>query len=147
MARENREGQREHFEEVLESVQEVAEHVEEVVGEKLEAVGLGEDDIHKFKLAVREAALNAVKHGNKEDTSKKVTFLFDYDPATNEVVVSFTDEGEGFDPDEVPDPTKDENILKTGGRGILTMRAGANVQFERGGRKAVLRKTFGQKEG
>ncbi len=71
-------------------------------------------------MAVREAVTNAVVHGNKLDDAKKVELRLRNTLEGFEISVH--DQGSGFNPNEVPDPTTDENILKTSGRGIFFMR-------------------------
>jgi serine/threonine-protein kinase RsbW len=83
--------------------------------------GLGDDFISSIDLAVRESVANAVKHGNKFDESKIVEIRLSKDDGTFEM--SVRDHGAGFDPEEIPDPTDPENLLKASGRGILFMRA------------------------
>lgn len=83
--------------------------------------GYGADTVFGINLALEEALANAVKHGNKNDLSKDVHVLFGV--SRDEVHISVRDEGTGFDPERVPDPTDDENIEKPCGRGIMLMRA------------------------
>ena len=71
-------------------------------------------------MAVREAVTNAVLHGNKLDEAKIVEVELKKSPEAFEINVH--DQGSGFNPNDVPDPTKEENILKTSGRGIFFMR-------------------------
>jgi len=73
------------------------------------------------RLAVEEAVTNAIKHGNRLDPAKTITIDLDVDG--RQVAISVTDQGGGFDPSGVPDPTTDENIEKPSGRGIMLMRA------------------------
>lgn len=73
-----------------------------------------------LQLALQEAFVNAVKHGNENDASKKIWVDFSVRPSL--VRVRIADEGEGFDPDAVPDPTAPENLVTPGGRGLLLMR-------------------------
>jgi serine/threonine-protein kinase RsbW len=82
---------------------------------------LNEDKFNNLTLAFSEAAANSIVHGNKSDKSKivKITVKVDDENMT----ISLLDQGEGFDVDEVPDPTKPENILKDHGRGIHIMRS------------------------
>jgi serine/threonine-protein kinase RsbW len=84
-----------------------------------------EDSTHWVGVAVRESVINAIKHGNREDPGKLVTIEFAFTPADqpDRLVVRVTDQGEGFDPDEVADPLAPENILKSSGRGIFFMRS------------------------
>jgi len=83
--------------------------------------GLGDDFISSIDLAVRESVANAVKHGNKFDESKIVEIRMAKSSVGFEM--SVRDFGSGFDPEEIPDPTDPENLLKASGRGILFMRA------------------------
>lgn len=83
--------------------------------------GLGDDFISSIDLAVRESVANAVKHGNKFDESKSVEVRLTKNAVGFEM--SVRDFGTGFDPDQIPDPTDPENLLKASGRGILFMRA------------------------
>lgn len=83
-----------------------------------------EDAIHWVGVAVRESVINAIKHGNREHPDKVVIVEFAFTPVDDptELVVSVTDQGEGFVPEEVADPLAPENILKSSGRGIFFMR-------------------------
>ena len=74
-----------------------------------------------IRLAVEEAINNAFKHGNKSDPDKPVRL--DWWAVPHRLVVEVEDQGEGFDPESVPDPTLDENIEIPSGRGIMLMRA------------------------
>ncbi len=74
-----------------------------------------------IRLAMEEALYNAIKHGNRMDADKVVELDYDVDPSRT--IITVTDEGEGFDPASVPDPTTDENLEKPAGRGIMLMRA------------------------
>jgi len=79
--------------------------------------GYGEEDIFAVHLAVEEAFINAVRHGNRMDPQKSTRIEYSVD--SRKISVSLTDEGEGFDPEAVPDPRNGENLLKTSGRGLL----------------------------
>lgn len=82
-------------------------------------LGLNDDEAFGIDMAVREAVTNAVLHGNRQSETKTVEVRFKNSP--HEVEITVRDEGEGFDPRSVPDPTDPQNILKTSGRGILFM--------------------------
>ncbi|HKP38586.1 MAG TPA: ATP-binding protein [Pyrinomonadaceae bacterium] len=82
--------------------------------------GLADDAAFGIDMAVREAITNAIVHGNKEDDSKKVELTLNC--SQNAVEIEVKDQGEGFDPGSVPDPTAPENILKTSGRGNFLIR-------------------------
>ncbi len=84
-----------------------------------------EDSVHWIGVAVRESVINAIKHGNREHPEKTVTIEFAFTPLEDptELVVSVTDQGEGFEPEDVANPLAPENILKSSGRGIFFMRS------------------------
>lgn len=86
----------------------------------LKVIGVDEDEKFRISMAIREAVINAIHHGNKDDLSKKVSISYNYDDCSLEVKVR--DEGNGFDYMSLPDPTKKENILKPFGRGIFFIR-------------------------
>jgi len=80
----------------------------------------GERDVFSIKLALEEALVNAIKHGNQMDRSKQVRISYLVQPDRFEVHI--TDEGPGFDPEDVPDPTAVENLERPCGRGLMLMR-------------------------
>jgi serine/threonine-protein kinase RsbW len=88
---------------------------------KLEANNFGGEDIFAVHLALEEAFINAVRHGNKMDSAKEIKI--DYSVGPDKIEVSVTDEGEGFDPESVPDPRYGENLYKPEGRGLFLMRS------------------------
>jgi serine/threonine-protein kinase RsbW len=90
------------------------------VSEYLHRLGISEDVAFGVDMAVREAITNAVVHGNKLDSAKLVEITLAHSPEGFEIKVH--DQGAGFNPSDVPDPTQDENLLKTSGRGIFFMR-------------------------
>ena len=83
--------------------------------------GYDESFVFSIRLALEEGLINAVKHGNGMDSSKHIDLKYSITPECVEIVI--TDEGCGFCPVGVPDPTRDENLEKTTGRGIMLMRA------------------------
>jgi serine/threonine-protein kinase RsbW len=87
----------------------------------VQSCGLGEELAFGIDMAVREAVTNAIVHGNQEDEAKAVEVTFNCQEHALEIEVK--DQGEGFDPTAVPDPTDPANILKTSGRGIFLMRS------------------------
>jgi len=91
------------------------------VAEFLSRSGISDDAAFGIDMAVREAVTNAVLHGNNEDENKTVAVTIKSSP--DAVEISVHDQGPGFNPEEVPDPTADENILKASGRGIFFMRS------------------------
>jgi serine/threonine-protein kinase RsbW len=82
--------------------------------------GLSEDETFDLKLAAQEAVVNAVEHGNDCDETKKVHVHCE--ATGNVITLVVRDEGPGFDPAQVPDPTLPENILREHGRGLFLMR-------------------------
>lgn len=90
------------------------------VAEVLNRLGVSEEAVFGIDMAVREAVTNAVIHGNRQDENKTVDVTLKSSP--DAVEISVHDQGPGFNPEEVPDPTAAENILKGSGRGIFFMR-------------------------
>lgn len=90
------------------------------VVERLETEQWGEDVLFAVHMALEEAVMNAIKHGNKRDVSKMVHVLVSC--AGNELTMRVRDEGPGFCLEDVPDPTEDENLEKPSGRGVLLIR-------------------------
>jgi serine/threonine-protein kinase RsbW len=78
------------------------------------------DKIPGLLLSVTEASTNAIVHGNKSDETKLVTI--DATKVDNQLIISVKDQGKGFDPSKIPDPTETDNLLKDSGRGIYLMR-------------------------
>jgi serine/threonine-protein kinase RsbW len=83
--------------------------------------GLDEDERFRLTMAVREAAVNAVLHGNDYDPAKKISASLENTGSS--LVIKISDEGKGLDPDSLPDPTAPENILRGTGRGIFLIRS------------------------
>ena len=100
----------------IDTVATAAAAVAEFVGRS----GIAEEAAFGIDMAVREAVTNAVLHGNRQDEEKTVDLTLKSSPDALEISVH--DQGPGFNPEEVPDPTAQENILKTSGRGIFFMR-------------------------
>ncbi|HKZ79275.1 MAG TPA: ATP-binding protein [Pyrinomonadaceae bacterium] len=100
----------------IEAVSEAAATVAGIINR----LAITEEVAFGIDMAVREAVTNAIVHGNRLDEKKFVEVILKTSPETLEILVH--DQGTGFNPDEVPDPTEEENILKTSGRGIFFMR-------------------------
>jgi len=94
--------------------------VEEFVNYFCKDVQLPEEKLSDVLLAVTEATTNAIIHANKSDINKKVTI--DAEVLDSKLIINVKDEGEGFDPTDIPDPTEPENLLRDHGRGIFLMR-------------------------
>jgi serine/threonine-protein kinase RsbW len=100
----------------LESVNR-AEQAATDIGRK---AGLSEDEIGGLSMAVREAAVNAVLHGNRYDAGKRMTLSME--ASSEAITVTVRDEGPGFNAQALPDPLAPENLLKQSGRGIFLIR-------------------------
>lgn len=116
--------------------------VEQIVEDLRLNYSIPEELYGNILVAVTEATNNAIKHGNKLDSSKNVFLAFE----NSELEFQFTikDEGLGFNPDTIPDPTLEENITKPDGRGIFIIRnLSDNLEFNDEGRE--IRMTFKRK--
>ena len=131
---------------VVESTSSAVGSVCELILYGLEANSFGEEDVFAVHLALEEAFINAVKHGSGMDAAKEVKI--DYLVTPDRVEVTVTDEGEGFDPDSVPDPRYGENLYKPEGRGLFLMRSYMDVvEFnERGNSVHMVKYKEGQSQ-
>ena len=104
--------------EMLDFVQVVSDHL-------ARGIGLDDDSLHWVSVAIRESVINAIKHGNRNDTDKRV--FVEFETATRadvpELAIRIRDQGEGFDPEQVANPLDPENLLKSSGRGIFLIRS------------------------
>ncbi|MEM9295158.1 MAG: ATP-binding protein [Planctomycetota bacterium] len=109
------------------------------VAQSLEDAGFPPDDRFAVRLALDEAITNAVKHGNGQDSGKTVTV--EWSVAGGTLDISVEDQGPGFDPADVPDPTLDENLSRPSGRGVMLIQAYMDkVEFnDRGNRVRMTR--------
>ena len=102
--------------EMLDFVQVVCDYVSR-------GIGLDEDASHWVSVAIRESVINAIKHGNRNDATKRVFVEFGTSMGeAPELSIRVRDQGEGFDPDLVANPLDPENLLKSSGRGIFLIR-------------------------
>jgi serine/threonine-protein kinase RsbW len=97
-----------------------ARRVQAEIESALRSGQFAEQEIFAIRLALEEALVNAIKHGNQLDRAKAVRVSYRIHPDRFEVQV--VDEGPGFDPEDVPDPTAPENLERPCGRGLLLMR-------------------------
>ena len=88
--------------------------------ENMQRIGWPEQDMFGIHMALEEAIINAIKHGNGCDPKKHVHIIVN--STSDSFYLKVVDQGEGFDPDKVPDPTLDENLELGSGRGLLLMR-------------------------
>jgi serine/threonine-protein kinase RsbW len=105
------------FSSTLDSVNSLEKAAEEFAARS----GFDEDTAPNIAMAVREAAINAVMHGNSYDPHKSVSASFE--STSDSLVIRIADQGPGLDPSSVPDPLAPENILRGSGRGIFLIRA------------------------
>jgi serine/threonine-protein kinase RsbW len=105
----------------LDSTLDSVNMVEQTAEQLATKAGFSEEDLHKITMSVREAAVNAVLHGNAYDPGKKITVAYETTPET--LAITISDEGRGLDPEALPDPLAEENLLKTSGRGIFLIRS------------------------
>ena len=105
----------------LESTLESVNQVEQKASEVAARAGFAEDEQYQVAMAVREAAVNAVLHGNAYDPGKR--FVVAYETTGDSLVITITDQGKGLDPESLPDPLAPENLMKGSGRGIFLIRA------------------------
>jgi serine/threonine-protein kinase RsbW len=133
----------------IRSTFEMLDFVQLVSDELGHMYGMEDDAVHWVGVAVRESVINAIKHGNREDSEKTVTIEFALDAPEHptELVVRVIDQGKGFEPQAVRDPLAPENLLKSSGRGIFFMRSFMDdVRLQRapdGGMEVRMVKKFG----
>lgn len=101
----------------MESVGEVEAAADKLAGE----AGVDEDERFRITMAVREAAVNAVLHGNDYDPSKLITASFENNGKS--LIFTISDQGKGLDPETLPDPLAPENLMRGTGRGIFLIRS------------------------
>ena len=111
--------------------------IESFIDNAKEAFEINDDSYGNIMISVTECISNAIVHGNQSDSSKLVHLELQMEPGL--LRCSIEDEGNGFDFNQLPDPTDPENIEKVGGRGIFLMKhLSDEVKFEEGGKKTVL---------
>jgi len=122
---------------VIASDPEDARRVQDEIEMALKANQFSEKEIFGIRLALEEALVNAIKHGNNLDKSKKVHIAYGVDEQRFDIRIR--DEGPGFDPQDVPDPTAVENLERPCGRGLMLMRHYMNkVSFEAHGNAVLM---------
>lgn len=97
------------------------QEVQERIISAMDAYSFSDKDVFGMRLALEEALVNAIKHGNSMDSNKEVHVTCQVDDIQTRITIR--DEGTGFDPGDVPDPTDEDNLEKPGGRGIMLMKA------------------------
>jgi serine/threonine-protein kinase RsbW len=118
-----------------------ARRIQDDIEQLLQARYLNDHDVFSIKLALEEALVNAIKHGNQMDRDKKVHIA--YQLFSDGFYVEITDDGPGFDPSDVPDPTAFENLERPCGRGLMLMRHYmTKVSFSARGNTVAMTKVF-----
>lgn len=105
----------------LDSTLETVNNAEATASNLATEAGFADEEVMKIAMAVREAAINAVLHGNAYDPAKKVSLQFER--TGGDLVITIKDQGKGIDLNAIPDPLAPENLLKTSGRGIFLIRS------------------------
>ena len=100
---------------------EIARKLRESILDDASFASFSESDLFSIRLATEEAFANALKHGNKWDEKKKIEVSWELNKDKLSIIIS--DEGEGFDPKDVADPTAPENMDRPFGRGVMLIRA------------------------
>lgn len=95
-------------------------HVETLVVEAVSGGSICEENFGKILIALTEAVNNAILHGNRQDPKKEVQIS--YETGNHMVYFNVKDEGTGFNPLDIPDPTDPENLEKPNGRGVFLMQ-------------------------
>lgn len=96
-------------------------HVEKFLNKVNKTTKLDDGTFYRLLVATTEAVNNAILHGNKSD-SRKVVCVRVFFRKNHSLIVRVKDEGEGFDPNHLPNPLDDKNLMKTSGRGVFLMR-------------------------
>jgi serine/threonine-protein kinase RsbW len=118
-----------------------ARRLQDQIEQLLQARHASDHDVFSIKLALEEALVNAIKHGNQLDRSKKVHVA--YRLLADRFEIHISDEGCGFDPTDVPDPTAAENLERPCGRGLMLMRHYmSEVAFNARGNAVTMSKVF-----
>ncbi len=116
--------------------------VQERIVKRLEELEFSSRDLFGMRLALEEALVNAIKHGNRMDRNKHVEIFCQIHQ--DSVHIEVEDEGPGFHLNDVPDPTADENLDRPCGRGIMLMRSFMNhVEYNERGNRVTLQKIKG----
>ncbi len=121
----------------IESNQASLRIVENAIDEATLELGITQDSYGKILVSALEAVNNAILHGNKMDPGKSVRFEIEYIKEELKIIVA--DEGKGFRPEEVPDPTLPQNIEMCNGRGVYLMRHLADdIKYSRKGNTVTM---------
>jgi serine/threonine-protein kinase RsbW len=106
---------------VLDSTLDSVDRAERAALDLAREAGFGDEDLDRIGMSVRECMVNAVVHGNRYNSHKKVRLSLSR--TSGRFTIRIADQGEGFDPGSVPDPVSGDNLMRHSGRGIFLMRA------------------------
>lgn len=121
------------FSSVKENISLVGKYVDEIC----EYYNIGDENYGNILVAVTEAVSNAIYHGNRLNPEKMVSFR--YESVNNSLCFVIEDEGKGYNPDTLPDPTDPENVESPNGRGVFLMRKlSDDIKFENSGTRVEL---------
>jgi serine/threonine-protein kinase RsbW len=145
--RENTRHEPETVERLLASTLDSVDQAEELTAAAAQRAGFEEEDLMKIGMAIREAMVNAVVHGNQYNANKQVRFSLSV--TRDRFTITIADQGGGFDFEHLPDPLAPENLLRTSGRGIFLMRSFMDAvdlrHLESGGTEVTLVKNVESK--
>lgn len=124
---------------ILASKPEAVEEIEKLAADAATIAGFNQEEQDSLAIAVTEMANNAVIHGNKRDSNKKVHVTVDV--VDTEVRMTIRDEGKGFNPDTLSNPLDPENLLRESGRGVFIVRSLMDellYDFSKGGTQVTI---------
>ncbi len=128
------------FHESIDSRRDLLDEATDRIMQSVRALPCAQENLDDVNLALSEAIANAIIHGNREDPGKKVQVCGTCE-SPGQLLLVITDEGHGFDPAVIPDPTRGDNLFSSHGRGVFLMnRLMDQTEFRLGGRQVVLRK-------
>jgi len=111
--------------------------VENAIDDAIGEIGISKESYGKILVSTLEAVNNAIIHGNRSNPAKKVEILISY--KVDILKIKIRDQGNGFNPDEVPDPTFPENLEALNGRGVfLMMRLADEIKYSKKGNTVTM---------
>ena len=121
----------------IESIMSNLRIIENAIDEITGSIGISQDNYGKIMVAALEAVNNAITHGNKANPQKMVDVEIEFE--NDEIVITVTDEGDGFSPEKIPDPTMPENIEELSGRGVFLMtKLADSIKFNEKGNSVTM---------
>ena len=120
--------------------------VDDFISDKLSSVGVSNSTIADMAISVSEIVNNAIIHGNAGDVNKKITVKIEF--KHDDIYISIKDQGRGFNPETIPNPTDQENLLKQVGRGVFIVRSlvdSVDFKISDDGTEVILKKSIKEK--